>query len=119
MKFLVDAQLPARLNQLLTEAGHDAVHTLELLDGNETSDAEVARIADDQDRVVVSRDRDFRDGFLLRGSPRRLLVVATGNISNDDLMELFGVHLESIAKALDEVSFVELGLGWLIVHDDC
>jgi predicted nuclease of predicted toxin-antitoxin system len=34
MKFLVDAQLPRRLIHRLREAGHDAIHTLDLPDGN-------------------------------------------------------------------------------------
>ncbi len=39
MKFLVDAQLPRRLARMLREAGHEAVHTLDLPHGNRTSDA--------------------------------------------------------------------------------
>ncbi len=44
MKFLVDAQLPARL-------------------------ARTAELSDDQGRVVVTKDRDFRDGRLLSRPP--------------------------------------------------
>ena len=39
MKFLVDAQLPSRLAQRLVAAGHDAIHTLELPEGNRSSGA--------------------------------------------------------------------------------
>jgi predicted nuclease of predicted toxin-antitoxin system len=75
MRFVVDAQLPAKLSQLLEAAGHDALHTSELPEGNRTTDATLARLADDEDRVVVTKDRDFRDGHLLgdrcgRTSPR-------------------------------------------------
>jgi hypothetical protein len=45
----------------------------------------MSRIADEADRVVVTKDSDFRFGHLLVGSPRKLLVVATGNITNDSL----------------------------------
>ena len=86
MKFLVDAQLPARLATFLTEAGHDAVHTTQLPDGNRTTDATIAKLADRDDRIVVTEDRDFRDGHLLGGSPRRLLIVATGNVTNAALL---------------------------------
>jgi len=41
MKFLVDAQLPRRLVAQSQEAGVEAVHTLDLPDGNRTSDQEV------------------------------------------------------------------------------
>ncbi|MGH3684590.1 MAG: DUF5615 family PIN-like protein [Pseudonocardiaceae bacterium] len=63
MKFLVDAQLPARLARFLSSSGHDALHTLELPDGNRTTDARIAEVADGSDRVVVTKDRDFRDSY--------------------------------------------------------
>lgn len=75
MRFLVDAQLPASVARLLRDAGHDAVHTSELADGNRTTDAELCRIADGDGRVVVSKDRDFRDSHLLAGRhPRSRLL---------------------------------------------
>ena len=89
MNFLVDAQLPARLARALAVAGHDAIHTSDLPEGNRSTDGDIARRADTENRVVVTKDRDFRDGHLLTGSPRRLLVVATGNITNNALMALF------------------------------
>ena len=69
MKFLVDAQLPARLARFLSKGGHDALHTTDLPDGNRTTDARIAELTDDQGRVVVTKDRDFRDGHLLSRSP--------------------------------------------------
>ena len=57
MKFVVDAQLPAKLSRLLAEAGHDSVHTSQLPEGNRTTDATLANLADDEDRVVVTKDR--------------------------------------------------------------
>ena len=118
MKFLIDAQLPARLVGLLGAAGHDAVHTSQLPDGNRTTDAAFAAMADGEDRVVVTKDRDFRDSHLLRGEPRRLLVVATGNISNRDLLALFADNLETLVVALDEARYVEIGPSGLVIHDD-
>jgi len=38
MKFLIDAQLPRRLAAELKQAGFEATHTLELPDGNRTTD---------------------------------------------------------------------------------
>lgn len=40
MKFLVDAQLPRHLSHWLKQRGHDSLHTLDLPDGNRTSDLE-------------------------------------------------------------------------------
>ncbi len=116
MKFLVDAQLPARLARFLIESGHDALHTSELPDGNRTSDAHIAGVADDHGRVVVTKDRDFRDGHLLVRSPRQLLVVATGNITNSALLTLFEANLDAVVSALGDADFVELSEDALVVH---
>lgn len=116
MKFLVDAQLPGRLASFLADAGHDAIHTTQLPAGNRTTDGAIAELADRDDRVVVTKDRDFRDGHLLGGSPRRLLVVATGNITNSALLALFTGHLAEIVAAFDEVDFVELRPAALVLH---
>lgn len=118
MRFLVDAQLPERLTRQLTDAGHDAVHTAQLAEANRTPDQEINRIADEQGRVVVSKDRDFRDSHLLRRTPRRLLVVSTGNISNDELLALFNEHLAAIVAAFGDAALVELRSGELVTHDD-
>lgn len=69
MKFLIDAQLPILLARRLIEAGHDAIHTIDLPGGNRTPDDAIAQLADAEDRVVVSKDDDFRDSHL---SARRL-----------------------------------------------
>lgn len=109
MKFLVDAQLPPRLAKLIDEHGHDATHTSELPNGNRTPDDEIADTADAEGRVVISKDRDFRYTHFLKGSPRRLLVVHTGNISNNDLLALFDANIDRIVAALDEAPLAILG----------
>jgi predicted nuclease of predicted toxin-antitoxin system len=108
VKFLIDAQLPTRLAEFLNRAGHDALHTIGLADGNRSTDSQIAQHADTEDRVVVTKDQDFRDGHLLGRPPRKLLVGATGNITNDTLLSLFELHLDAIISALGEADFVEL-----------
>ena len=46
MNFLVDAHLPRHLALLLREHGHDAIHTLDLADGNRTTDNRISEISD-------------------------------------------------------------------------
>lgn len=75
-------------------------------------------MADGEDRIVVTKDRDFRDSHLLRSTPRRLLIVTTGNIENNDLLAPFDQHRDAIASALEEVRFVGLRPDRLIVHRD-
>jgi succinyl-CoA:acetate CoA-transferase len=82
MKFLVDAQLPRLFCDWLRENGHDALHTLDLELGNQTSDSDIILIADSDGRIVVTKDDDFVQSFLLRNTPQRLMLVASGNIGN-------------------------------------
>jgi hypothetical protein len=74
VKFLIDAQLPARPAELLNRARHDAVHTIGLPDENRSTDSQIAQRAGTDGRVVVTKDQEFRDGHLLGKSPQKLLV---------------------------------------------
>ncbi len=116
MKFLVDAQLPRRIARRLWEAGHDALHTLDLPDANRTPDDTIIQIADRQERVVVTKDADFVVSFTLHGQPQRLLLISTGNIANADLEALLLPSLPAIAAAFEQAFLVEITRDALIIH---
>lgn len=108
MKFLVDAQLPKALAYNLRENGFDAVHTSELPNGNDTTDAEINQLSLIENRIVISKDVDFYDSFSAKKEPYKLLRVTTGNIKNSQLIELFDKNLDLIVKKLDESSVVQI-----------
>jgi predicted nuclease of predicted toxin-antitoxin system len=116
MRLLVDAQLPRRLATALAELGHDVLHTSELPAGNRTPDGDVRRIADEERRIVVTKDRDFVDSHVLTGSPRQLLVVATGNIANDELLALFLTTIHTLDQAFESNYLVELTREAIVIH---
>ena len=116
MKFLVDAQLPRRLTELLQSSGHDAKHSLDLPEKNRTPDEILSEHAWNEQRVLVTKDGDFVDWFFLRGSPPKLLFVATGNIANKELLALFRANLPAIVAALATHSFVEIDRSGLTIH---
>lgn len=116
MRFLVDAQLPRRLANALADLGHDTLQTFVLPDRTATADREVIGAADRDDRIVVTKDGGFRDSHLLTGQPRRLLHVATGNITNTVLLDLVRSHLVEIEGAFERGSYVELTADSLIIH---
>lgn len=116
MKFLVDAQLPLLLARCLREAGHDVVHTRELPDQNTTPDSVINQISMDQERVVITKDADFLETFLLQQRPYKLLLVTTGNIKNSELEMLFLNNLNQIVNLFEQYSYLELSLDALIVH---
>lgn len=116
MKFLVDAQLPRRLSIWLNETGHDALHTLDLPKQNRTSDSEVIERAMRDGRIVISKDADFVQSFLLNGEPP-LLLISTGNISNAELEKLLRSNLAGIEAAFAASRFVEITRDVLVVHE--
>jgi predicted nuclease of predicted toxin-antitoxin system len=117
VRFLVDAQLPARLATLLNKRGQDAIHTSSLPAGNRSTDLQVCTIADAQGRIVVTKDVDFRNSHLLSRSSRRLLIVTTGNITNDVLLELVSASLTGLTHAFGSSDLVELGRDALVLHE--
>lgn len=116
MKFLVDAQLPRRLAQALTATGHETIHSLDLPQGNRSTDTDLIEVAAREGRVLVTKDSDFVTGFWLRGAPPKLLLVSTGNIDNDSLLHLFAVNLPVVIAALSQHDFVELSRTALTIH---
>jgi predicted nuclease of predicted toxin-antitoxin system len=116
MKFLVDAQLPQRFANWLNEAGHDALHTLELPRKNLTTDEEVVARAKRDGRIVVSKDADFVQTYLITGEPP-LLLISTGNINNAELEKILRANLAGIESAFASSRFVEITRDALVVHD--
>ncbi len=116
MKFVVDAQLPLRLAEFLREEAHDAIHTLELPQKNLTTDARIIRLSMQQRRVVITKDHDFLDTFLLHRQPYKLLLVTTGNIRNSQLMQIFSDHLRAVTDALKTSHVVELTRDSITIH---
>lgn len=108
MRFLIDAQLPRRMGGWLKSAGCDAVHTLDLSARNRTTDDYVSTLADSDRRIVISKDADFVDSHLLRGTPEKLLLISTGNISNDELHAMMSPLIPDLLREFQSCSFIEL-----------
>ena len=116
MKLLVDAHLPRRLARLLQQLGHDTVHTLDLPDQNRSSDETITQMAMDQRRIVVTKDSDFVDSFFLTHRPPYLLLIATGNIGNRELEQLFFDNIAQITAGFENHDFIELSRHHVIFH---
>ncbi len=116
MKFLVDAHLPRRLAYRRRDAGHDALHTLDLPKRNRTTDTEINAISAREERVVITKDADFVNYFVLSHQPWKLLLISTGNIKNADLEALFVAQVPAIVSSFATCDYVELTRQALILH---
>ena len=100
MKFIVDAQLPKSLSDFLNGSGHNSIHTLELPAQNKSSDNTITQKANDENRIVITKDADFLESYLLYSKPAKLILVKTGNIKNTELLQLFSNHLPTLITLL-------------------
>jgi predicted nuclease of predicted toxin-antitoxin system len=116
MKFLIDAQLPRRLTHQLNVAGFETTHTLDLPHGNRTTDQSLITLSLKEQRVIVTKDSDFVESFLLKREPWKLLLVSTGNIGNDELLKLFKSNIDQLAKLFSTFDFIELNRTSMICH---
>ena len=70
----------------------------------------------EEQRIVITKDADFVNSFLLSGVPYKLLLVSTGNINNQELEGIFAKNLSVIVGALEMYEFVEITRTSLIEH---
>ncbi len=96
MKFLLDAQLPPSLKQLFIARGYDCIHTLDLELGNDTPDKVINKISVLEQRILITKDSDFFDSFLLRNEPYKLILVKLGNTSKKELIHFFEENFTAI-----------------------
>jgi Uncharacterized protein conserved in bacteria len=108
MKFLLDAQLPPSLKQLFVEKGFDCIHTLDLEDGNNTSDKIINKISVAEQRIVITKDSDFYDSFIIKNKPYKLILVKLGNTSKKEVIQFFKDYFEEIIEKLKVESMVLL-----------
>ena len=88
MKFLVDAQLPLGLACVLQSASGDTIDTKDLPRRNATPDSEINWLSIQESRIVITKDRNFIDSFMIQQQPYKLLILTTGNINNNQLYRL-------------------------------
>lgn len=117
IKFIVDAQLPYRLGILLREKGFDTIHTDDLPDKECTTDTEIRFIAKEENRVVITKDNDFFESYIISNSPSALLLISTGNITNKELFSLFNKYADLIIKNFETYNFLELTNNELFAHE--
>lgn len=108
MKFLLDAQLPPSLKQLFTSQGFDCIHTLDLELGNNTPDKIISLISIKEQRILITKDSDFFDSFLVKKEPYKLILVKLGNTSRKELIQFFADHFSEIIDKIKAENMILL-----------
>ena len=108
MKFIVDAQLPYQTAQFIRRKGFDVLHTNDLPDKERTSDDYIRNIAQQEGRIVITKDSDFVDSFMLKSVPEKLLLITTGNIKNRQLLHLLEQNWDRIFEMFKTCNLIEM-----------
>ena len=95
MKFLCDVHIPFQLVNFLFSGGHDVIHVNNLEKKWLTTDEEICNYADKNNFILITKDSDFRNSFVLKKTPRRLIRITLGNTSNIDLIKIFDKHFKA------------------------
>ena len=79
MTFLVDAQLPPALAQWIFARGHEATHVSDIALLKAT-DPDIWEHARQQNAIIISKDEDFVDRWLMEQAPVALIWVPKGQL---------------------------------------
>jgi predicted nuclease of predicted toxin-antitoxin system len=115
VRFLIDAQLPVGLCDLIKRLGHEAQHVGDLPRGLRTPDPDICAFADRDGQVLVTKDRDFVISQVLSNTPQQILLISTGNMGNSRLFQLVEQNWPSILVALRTARLVDMGSSQITV----
>jgi len=101
-RLIVDTQLPPSMAEFFRRRGFDATHVVDYPLGALMTDDEIISIAKKENRIVVSKDFDFLDYFLLKNYPPAILILQLGNIKNRELFLFIESHLDAIHDLFTE-----------------
>ena len=102
MKFLCDVHIPIKLSKKIVQLGFESEHVNNILAKWHTDDKDIIKYADQKGFILVSKDQDFRNSFLLNCKPKKLIKINLGNVSNEKLLEIFDKHISDFSKINNE-----------------
>lgn len=107
MKFLCDVHISIKASKLIEQLGYKCDHINNILNKWNTKDADIISYVDSHDLILITKDQDFRNSFLLSHKPGKLIKINLGNISNDQLLKIIESNMakiESISR--EHLSFM-------------
>ncbi len=106
MKFLCDVHISHKLVNHLKLLGFEAIHINNILDSWNTSDIKICEFADLNDFIVITKDSDFKNSFYIKKSPKKLIKISLGNISNVDLIQIISENLKHFETLNNQSPFI-------------
>lgn len=98
MRFLCDVHITYKLVNHLKSLGFETIHVNQILDKSETKDSDICQYADKHDYIVITKDADFRDSHFVKRTPKQLIKINLGNISNNELIANISKHIHLVEQ---------------------
>ena len=119
MNFLIDVHLPINLSKFLDkQTGCTSIHVNQILKKWNTTDKEICKYADENDLVVITKDADFKSSHFVNRTPKKVIRVTLGNISNTDLILLFTKYLTFILPLSAKADlYIEIDKEQIVIID--
>jgi predicted nuclease of predicted toxin-antitoxin system len=109
MKVLCDVHISHKIIRFFKKKGIEAVHVNELPDKWFTKDSIISRLADAEGFTVIIKDIDFKNSHFIQNTPLRLIRIALGNISNQELLDIFETYFDTfLLNCEDPKCFIEI-----------
>ncbi|MCB9279926.1 MAG: DUF5615 family PIN-like protein [Lewinellaceae bacterium] len=70
MKVLCDVHIAKKVVRFFQSRDIEAIHVNDILDSWYSKDQDIAKYADQEDYVVLSKDADFKNSHLVKGTPK-------------------------------------------------
>jgi predicted nuclease of predicted toxin-antitoxin system len=86
MKFICDVHIAYKIIAYLRKRNCECNHVNHVFADPKTTDLEIARYADQNGLIVITKDSDFRDSYFLKRTPRKLLKLIQVNRQPNKLL---------------------------------
>ncbi|MCC5644388.1 DUF5615 family PIN-like protein [Nostoc sp. CHAB 5824] len=108
MRFLLDQDVYAVTARFLLDAGHDVVLVVQI-GLSQAPDEEILRITQEQNRILVTRDRDYGNLVFVRA-------IGTGVIYLRILPNTVNAVHNELARILETYSETQLAMAFVVVE---
>ena len=105
MKFICDVHIPYKLVNYLRGKDCACFHVNAVFSDPRTADRDIAKHADENDLIVITKDEDFKDSYILNRTPGKLIMLNTGNSSTQQMIDLFENNWSVLLAASQRSSF--------------
>lgn len=119
MRFLCDVHISYKIKKFLQSQNHYCIHINEILAQDRTEDHDISAYCNERGLILITKDEDFLDTYLIERLPNKLIKINLGNISTNKLIDIINKALPLVKELENKKSFlVELYKNRIEISED-